>query len=405
MSMRRPWWGAAAAALAVLAIAGTVGAQAAPDETPYFMLGDPMPSNPAAVPWRVMVLTGGPVAAEISSNNWSVGDVAAFVSNLAAGRDAWGGLALAQGETEELSWVAGGRAQANIVAFQLSYGLVTTGSGSLTEGFVRLMREASAGDIKGGQYPLEGTNLRGQAWQDLALRANAPVPIIPRLFGLRKLSVGAGVHLLSGLQYFNISATGSLTVDSQSGTASDNASIDLVKASDGRGRAFDIGLVASLSPRLSLEAAYVGAGSLDWGDVWTAHIAGSNVNGLGSPPWKQAPPFTYDLPAVALVGVHLRPLPVGLLQLSAYYAKVGVNHPETAFTRLQGEASVSALGLVRASLGAAKDSHEQQARVYGSMGVGLGAIGLTVRATNLQEITKGTHARSLGLAVMGSLGF
>ncbi|MEW6047516.1 MAG: hypothetical protein AB1609_13715 [Bacillota bacterium] len=399
MSMRRPWWGAAAAALAVLAIAGTVGAQAAPDETPYFMLGDPMPSNPAAVPWRVMVLTGGPVAAEISSNKWSVGDVAAFVSNLAAGRDAWGGLALAPGETEELGWVAGGRAQANIVAFQLSYGLVTTGSGSLTEGFVRLMREASAGKIEGGEYPLEGTNLRGQAWQDLALRANAPVPIIPRFFGLRKLSVGVGVHFLSGVHYFDIGASG--TVNDPDA----KPQITFLQASQAQGRAFDVGVAASLSRRLSVEAAYVGAGALNWTGVKTATITEGNIGSLDSPPWEEAPPFTYDLPAVALVGVHLRPLPVGLLQLSGYYAIVGVNRPEPAFTRLQGEASVSALGLVRASLGAAKDSNEQQARVYGSMGVGLGAIGLTVRATNLQEIAKGTHARSLGLAVMGSLGF
>ena len=66
---------------------------------------------------------------------------------------------------------------------------------------------------------------------------------------------------------------------------------------------------------------------------------------------------------------------------------------------------MNALGILRATVGGARESTDQQWRLYASVGFGLGASGLTIRAVDLQEVGKGPEAKSLGVSVTASLGF
>lgn len=385
--------------LPALVMAGGIpAAQAAGIPSPYSMLTDPAAANPAAFPWAVVVVTGGPAGVEVWSSNWGAGDVSRLVTTMATSGDLWQALqgaaaGLPEGD-EELHATAAARVGVSALALQVGYGLMTQVAGTLPAGFIAFLKDASGGSVA-ASYDVTGTALLTGAWSDVWARVNAPIPVLPRMLGLESLSVGAGVHRLTGLGYLHITADGEI------GPPPAPVDFYAVRATEGSGWAFDAGVVAGLPFRTSLEAAVVGLGSLTWNSPEEATTLGSN----GQPEWaRSVVPVTYDLPATLLVALHAQPLPMGLMELTGGYARIGFNRQE-AFERLFAQVDLSALGMLRAGLGLAKDSNEPDVKLYGQVGVGLGVARATVRASNLQEISKGPEAKSLGVSLVASIGF
>ena len=396
---------AAAAAVAALAVLGFAGAASADssspslDWSPYFMLSDPVPANPAAFPWRVVTLSVGPLSGQVDSSAWTAGEVAKVVAALASGGDLSDALKdLPTVELEQLRWATGGRVTVGIAAVQLGYGLVTAGSATLPRGALELWSDAQDDKIDGGDYDLDGTRLVAAAWWDGFVRVNAPVPFLPRLLGIEGFSAGAGVHWLRGAGYFTLSGSGTF------GGTPDGAGLTARKSSQGSGTAFEVGAVARLNRFVSVEGAYLGNGRVTWESVQEFKVQEGDTSPVvsGWQPSNEAETLT--LPDVALVGLHLRPLASGLLELSGYYSRIGLNQPQS-IDRLQAEASVDALGILRATVGTARESTDRQWRLYASVGLGLGATGITFRAVNLQEVFKGQEAKSLGVSLTAGLGF
>ncbi|WP_324669150.1 hypothetical protein [Geochorda subterranea] len=393
------------AMLAALALVGSTGAWAAETSvtwSPYLMVSDPIAANPAAFPWRVVAVSVGPLAAELESSDWTLAEASQFFQALASD----GGSSPAADQDQHLRLAARGRAMVSVAALQAGWGLSVAGSGSLSEETLTLLREGDQADPS-RSYSLEGTALTLAAWQDAFVRVNAPVPFIPRLLGIEGFSAGAGYHWLSGLAYVTVEGEGTLNAAQED----PEASLTIRRSRQGNGSAFEVGAVARINRLVSLEGAYLGGGHISWSGLEETLLSKETVESNPSDPWQTRPVGGVDvlrLPDVALVGVHVRPLASGLLELSGYFSRIGIGSAAPV-DRLQAEASFDALGLLRATLGAARDSALGPAagepwRLYASLGVGLGGSGLTIRAVNLQEIGKGAAARSLGLSVMASLG-
>lgn len=404
---RRHHAGAVAAVLlagvAVLALAGAVVAaeSLSLDWSPYLTLSDPVPANPAAFPWRKVALSVGPLSAEVQSSEWTAGQVAEVVTALASGQDLSEALSkLTSVAREDLRWAGRGRATIEIAAVQLGYGLSTAGSGSLPQDALRLLSDAQDNTIQpDASYHLDGTRLISAAWWDGYVRVNAPVPFIPRLLGLDGFSAGAGVHWLRGVGYFTLFGNGTIDVNGPN-----KGELTARRSDQGSGTAFEVGAVARLNRFVAVEGAYLGNGRVTWEAIKQVKVVDDSQGfpSVSSTETKEIETLT--LPDVALVGLHLRPLGSGLLELSGYYSRIGVNRPQSV-DRLQAEASVNALGLLRATVGGARESTDDEWRLYGSVGLGFGATGLTVRAVNLQQVSRGPEAKSLGVSVTASLGF
>lgn len=389
--------------LAALALVGSTGAWAAETSvtwSPYLMVSDPIAANPAAFPWRVVAVSVGPLAAELESSDWTLAEAIQFFQALASD----GGSSPAADQDQHLRLAARGRAMVSVAALQAGWGLSVAGSGSLSEETLTLLREGDQADPS-RSYSLEGTALTLAAWQDAFVRVNAPVPFIPRLLGIEGFSAGAGYHWLSGIAYATVEGEGTLE------DASQGWSLTIRRSRQGNGSAFEVGAVARINRLVSVEGAYLGGGHISWSGLEETRLSKETVESNPSEPWQTQSVGGVDvlrLPDVALVGVHVRPLASGLLELSGYFSRIGIGSAAPV-DRLQAEASFDALGLLRATLGAARDSALGPAagepwRLYASLGVGLGGSGLTIRAVHLQEIGKGAAARSLGLSVMASLG-
>ena len=399
------WAGRTLVLAAALSVAGCAGAQAVEsslDRSPYLMLSDPVAANPAAFPWRLVTLSVGPLAAEVESSPWTAAEVSRFLTAALSGGD-W--PQLPGGEAERLSVAAQGRVSLGVAAVQAGYGVAAAASGTLSGGALEALRAVgSSGPFQPSDtLQLNGTRLVAALWQDGYVRVNAPVPFIPRLLGIDGFSAGAGYHWLRGVGYFSLEGKGSLAPSSGDG------SLTARRSQQGTGSAFEAGAVARINRWVAVEGAYLGGGRITWTGVEEASVqqqSGSSQPNLQ--PWAPAGEDTLSLPDVGLLGLHLRPLASGLVELSGYLAQIGVGGPAPT-TRLQAEASVSAWGLLRATLGTARDapagSSPSPWRLYASLGLGLGGSGLTLRAVNLQELGRGADARSLGLSVTASLGF
>lgn len=397
------------AILAALALVGSTGARAAETSvtwSPYLMVSDPIAANPAAFPWRVVAVSVGPLAAELESSDWTLAEASQFFQALAS--DGVNGSSPTADQDQHLRLAARGRAMVSVAALQAGWGLSVAGSGSLSEGALTLLREGDQADPS-RSYSLEGTALTLAAWQDAFVRVNAPVPFIPRLLGIEGFSAGAGYHWLTGIAYVTVEGEGEGTLSTS--PEGQGASLTIRRSRQGNGSAFEVGAVARINRLVSVEGAYLGGGHISWSGLEEARLPGDSPESSPSDPWQTRRVGGVDvlrLPDVALVGVHVRPLASGLLELSGYFSRIGIGSAAPV-DRLQAEASFDALGLLRATLGAARDSALGPAagepwRLYASLGVGLGGSGLTIRAVNLQEIGKGAAARSLGLSVMASLG-
>lgn len=396
------WAGRTLVLAAALSVAGCAGAQAVEsslDRSPYLMLSDPVAANPAAFPWRLVTLSVGPLAAEVESGPWTAAEVSRFLTAALSGGD-W--PQLPGGEAESLSVAAQGRVSLGVAAVQAGYGLAVAASGTLSGGALEALRALDgSGPIPSTPLDVSDTQLVAALWQDGYVRVNAPVPFIPRLLGIDGFSAGAGYHWLRGMGYFSLEGAGSLDPGSSSG------SLTARRSQQGTGSAFEAGAVARINRFVAVEGAYLGGGRITWTGVEQASIeqSGPTPEAYG---WAQAEDEILSLPDVGLLGLHLRPLASGLVELSGYLAQIGVGGPAPT-TRLQAEASVSAWGLLRATLGTARDvpsgSSPSPWRLYASLGLGLGSSGLTLRAVNLQELGRGADAHSLGLSVTASLGF
>ncbi len=394
------------AILAALALVGSTGAWAAETSvqwSPYLLMSDPIAANPAAFPWRVVAVSVGPLAAELESSQWTMADVTRFLEALASDGEGADGSDLAAKGHQHLRLAARGRAMLSIAAVQAGWGLTMAGSGSLSEGAVTLLQERDWADPETSSYSLDGTSLSLATWQDAFVRVNAPVPFIPRLLGIEGFSAGAGFHWLRGTSYVAVEGRGTL------GTGSEHdGELTLRRSHQGEGSAFEVGAVARINRFLSVEGAYLGGGRITWSDLEQTTVSTASLDSWPDA-WKpQDGVDVLRLPDVALLGVHVRPLAMGLLELSGYFSRIGIGTADPV-DRLQAEASVNVLGVLRATLGTARDSalssgSEAPWRLYASLGLGLGGSGLTIRAVDLQEISKGAEARSLGLSVTASLG-
>ncbi|MBE3599521.1 MAG: hypothetical protein IMX02_12290 [Limnochordaceae bacterium] len=393
--MRRWTFGVVGAAvLAWSGVAQAAGGAVAP--SPYLVLGSPVAANPAAFAWQALSLSAGPVSLESFSSAWTVGDV---VRSATSG-DPWkaiGELAGRYPGRPRSSGMSGAaRLRANVMAFEVGYGLMAQAGAHLPAGFLKLAADA-ARQALGGPYDLTGTRLVSAAWSDLSVRANTPVPVIPRALGLSSFSVGAGVHFLKGHGYYALNADGQFSPPAATGP-----DLRAWRSSDGTGYAVDAGIVAGLRPSFSMEAAVVGYGQLQWTGVEEA----TALQADGTLVWQPTKDVTYVLPATALVAAHWRPLPAGLLELTGGYARVGINKPgEEAFNRLYAQADAGLGRFVRAGLGVVKDSVDPEARVYGSISGGAGVVTASLQVVNVQELPKGADAKSLGLGLMVSGGF
>lgn len=392
--------GGAVLALLALLVPATAAAQTVLEleSTPYFLMSDPTPANPAAFPWARVTLNAGPLVADVDSSTWTAGQVANFLGAIASGADLAGALQGLPATGETLRWAVSLRPSVAIAAVQLGYGLVTTGVGTLPEDVLKLLRdgESSPPDTT---YTLDGTSLVGAAWFDGFARVNAPVPFLPRLLGIDGFSAGAGYHWLRGAMYTTVKGTGELTV-SDSRLAGGGK---LVRRTgrEGSGAFYEVGAVARINRFVALEGAYLSAPEITWIVTEQFTVDEDHPQPLSEPISDSE---TLRLPDVGLVGVHLRPLGAGVLELNGYYARIGLSRPQSA-DRVQVEAALNLLGLIRAVAGGARESTDGQWRLYASLGLGLGATSLSVRAVNLQEVAKGADAKSLGLALSASMGF
>ena len=381
---------------------GVQGAEVALDRSPYLMLSDPQASNPAAFPWRLVTLSAGPVAAEAESSPWTVAEASRFFSAALSGGD-W--PQLPAGEVERLSLVGSGRVSLGVAAVQLGYGVAAVASGGLSQGALEALQALEDSTFQpSGTISLDGTNLAAAVWQDAYVRVNAPVPFIPRLLGIQGFSAGAGYHWLRGMGYLTLEGEGAF------GPKPNSGALTARRAQQGTGSAFEAGAVIRINRFVAVEGAYVGGGRITWTGLEQAgaqqSVSDDQPNSQSWTPVSEEE--TLLLPDVGLLGLHVRPLASGIVELSGYLAQIGVGRPAPT-TRLQAEASVSAWGLLRATLGTARDapagSSPSPWRLYASLGLGLGGSGLTLRAVNLQELGRGADARSLGLSVTASLGF
>ena len=335
------------------------------DPSPYYLVVDPLPPNPARVAPRVLAFSVGPLAAQAESDNWTFQDIARFAET-----NDWNSLPAGD---EHLSFAGRGGVTVAVLGAHLTVGVVSTGTGSMTSDFVKLMRNESP-----SVTDLSGNFVRTATWTEAAVRAGMPVPFLGNFLGLRGLRVGAGLHLLQGQSF--LQATGS------------QAQVVSLSSRSGTGTAFDVGLSADLSRSLSAELAYLGAGEIRWTGVTEETVE------PGTTTSRPAPDHTYPLPAALYAGLRWRPAGLGALELAASYARVDINRPETAFTRLNGEARFN-LFFLHTALGAVQDDN-QPTRLYARLGVGP----LTVGLLNLEEAFKGTAGRSLGLSAQLSFG-
>ena len=353
--------------VALAAVGGWQGASLA-SPSPYYLVLDPLPLNPAQLTPRMLAFSAGPLAAEVESSNWTLQQIADF-----AGSQQWQQLPPGG---ESLSFAGRGGLTVAVMGAYLSVGVASSGQGQMTEDFIRLMQ----GQTPGGS--LEGNYLRTASWGEAAVRASLPVPLAGRFLGLRGLRVGGGLRLLQGQNF--LQAEGSGTAGS--------AKVVSLQSKSGTGTALDVGVSAEMAGGWGVDLAYLGVGEIRWTDVRE-----ETVTPTGTTP-SPAAPQTMPLPATLFAGVRWRPLGPVPLELAAGMARVGVNGPGPALSRLNAEARFN-LWAVRSALGAAQDEG-QPARIYARFGLGP----LTVGLLNLEEAFRGTAGRSVGLAAQLSFG-
>lgn len=363
--------GALLAAAAWLVLQGATGlaASVTAEPSPYYLAVDPLPVNPARVVPRVLAFSVGPLATEVESTNWTFQDIANFAQS-----GDW--QKLPDGK-EELRFAGRGGITVAVLGAHLTVGASGAGTGSVNKDFVDLMKGRAG---QGFSADLNGNFVRTATWAEAAVRASLPVPFLGNFLGLRGVRVGGGLHLLQG----------QFLLEAEGGGPREDPYVVSRTSRSGTGTAFDVGLAAELSHNLGVEVGYLGAGEIRWTDVKeeTIRPSGTTPNQLTEVP--------YPLPATLYAGVRWRPM--GPFELAASYARVGVNRPDQAFTRLNGEARFN-LFFVRTALGAVQDEN-QPARLYARLGVGPLTLGLL----NLEEAFKGAQGRSLGLSAQLSFG-
>ncbi len=377
----------AAVALAVAPIAS------AREFSPYVLMADPLPANPASRPGHFLVIGAGPVAADVQSTNWNARQVAEFLQGL-ADENAQFPANLPQG-LEEFRTAAAARASFTIFGIDLTYApMMLTTTGFLSDDVVEALQALNKQESPTRSITLDGSWIELVAWQEVAVRAALGVPVLPRLLGLRSLVVGGSVHWMQGSAALQGSARGTYP------PAPDGRAVMEAVLADkgGSGLAYDVGFMAELSRWLSVEGAYVGVGQLKWEEA-KKEVSGWDGSGYFSEP-PQPVPFVYDLPASTVLALRLRP--VGPVELLLGYARIGVNKPD-GFGRLNGELSLR-LPLVQPSIGMVQDDGEPS-YLYGKLRLGIGGTAITVKAVNLEALGNPEQAKTFGLSASVTLGF
>lgn len=327
---RRPWgrwW--LRCGMGLLALMAVMGTRAwAADLSPYYLVLDPASPNPAMAGGGLAGFAFGPIGAEVMGVNVTAEDIGEYADT--------GTL---PSTTGAFRYAARGGIGIGFGGLQLSLSAAGAGSGDFTSS------------------PFAGY-ARSAVWAEAALRGGLPVPMAGRLLGLQGLRVGAGVHVLQGQRYHEKTASSEFHSTSGSGTA------------------FDVGLAAQLSSRLTLEAAYLGAGQIRWVD-------NSNTE------------RTYTLPTTLYTALRWR---AGLVELLGAYSQIGLDQPEGAQNRLQAELLFQ-FPLVRAAVGGVQDGSDPM-RLY----VRLSAGPVTVGLLNPEEAFKGPQGKNFGVLVRAGFG-
>ena len=365
------------------------------EPSPYYLVVDPLPLNPARVTPRVLAFSVGPLAAEVDSNNWTLQQIGNF---LQTSPPDWNKLPPG---AEELRFASQGGVIVALLGAQLNVGLKAAALGKMNEDFITFMKLASGqAPPDGTELRLDGNSARTAAWSEASVRAGIPLPFAGRLLGLGRLRVGVGLHLLQGRSYLQAAGSGGVLCQQSPPECSklDGKVVSLTSQS-GTGTAFDVGLSAELSRNVRVEVGYLGVGDIRWTSV-KQETREVQLDQSGQPKLvtttADVSDVAYPLPATLFAAVRWRAM--GPLELAASYARVDVGRPEHVFSRLNGEARFN-LFFVRTALGAVQDEN-RPTRLYARLGVGP----LTVGLLNLEEAFKGGQGKSLGLAAQLSFG-
>lgn len=360
--------------------------------SPYVLMSDPLPANPASRPGHFLVIAAGPVAADAQSTNWSARQVAEllrFFEDESAEPPA--GLT----GSSELRVAMAGRASLSIFGIGVSYSpVVLTATGSVSEDLLEAIRAQRKKEPPAHEIDVGGTGMQLVGWEELAVRGALGVPVLPRLLGLRGLVVGGSVHWIKGHGLAQFSAEGKF---SPTVTHTD-ATLTTMGAERGSGLAYDVGFVAELNRWLSVEGAYVGAGQVTWEEARGERTTWSSISTTRENIGPE--PLTYQLPASTVFALRVRPIwPVELL---LGYARIGVNKDD-GFGRLNGEVTLN-LPVLQPALGLVQDDG-QPSYLYGKLRLGIGGTAMTVKVVNLQGVGNPEEAKTLGLSATVSLGF
>lgn len=362
--------------------------------SPYVLMADPLPANPASRPGHFLVIGAGPVAADAQSTSWNARQVVEFVQALG---EEGAKLPEVPPGSEEFRTALASRVSVTLFGIDLSYSpVMLSAGGSLSQDAVEALRAHRKDMEPSRSITLDGTGLYMVAWQEASVRAALGVPVLPRLLGLRGLVVGGSIHWMQGHGVARVTAAGSYNPSSDSG----QATLTVISADEGgSGLAYDVGFVAELNRWLALEGAYVGVGQLRWDNAKTEQaVWGGAASPAGTSP--STGEFTYELPASTVLAVRLRPL--GLVELLLGYARIGVNKPD-GFGRLNGELTLR-LPLVQPSIGMVQDDGEPS-YLYGKLRLGIGGTAITVKAVNLEALGNPEEAKTFGLSASVTLGF